>query len=207
MTHKFINGCTAHNTGIRNAAKKAGRPHYFTGKPCKNGHIANRATINGCCMECGRIKMAEFRKKITPEKKGEIDKLAAKRSAKWRAENKDHEGNRLAKEKYRINNRDKVNAATAKWAKNNRGKVMAYDAKRKADKIQRTPKWLTEDDHWMIAQAYDIAALRTKTLGFPWHVDHIIPLRGKRVSGLHVPLNLQVIPWVDNLSKSNRYEH
>jgi hypothetical protein len=42
--------------------------------------------------------------------------------------------------------------------------------------------------------------------GFPWHVDHIIPLQGEMVSGLHVPNNIQVIPWIDNVRKANSFE-
>ena len=72
--------------------------------------------------------------------------------------------------------------------------------------MQRTPKWLTEDDHWMIEQTYKFAALRTKMFGFAWHVDHIVPLQGKLVSGLHVPWNLQVIPAAENISKNNNFE-
>jgi len=82
----------------------------------------------------------------------------------------------------------------------------AYVRKRQASLLQRTPAWLTADDHWMMEQAYELAALRTKMFGFKWHVDHILPLQGKIVSGLHVPTNLQVIPWLDNIKKHNRYE-
>ena len=58
----------------------------------------------------------------------------------------------------------------------------------------------------MIRQAYELAQLRTKIFGFPWHVDHVLPLKGRLVSGLHTPINLQVIPGVDNLRKGNRAE-
>lgn len=78
-------------------------------------------------------------------------------------------------------------------------------ARRRAAKMQRTPAWLTVDDFWMLEQAYELAALRTKMLGFAWHVDHIIPLQGKLVSGLHVPTNIRVIPGVENVRKANRY--
>ena len=76
---------------------------------------------------------------------------------------------------------------------------------RRLAKLQRTPAWLTETDHWMIGQAYELAALRSKMTGFAWHVDHVVPLQGKTVSGLHTPYNLQVIPAAVNISKSNTF--
>jgi hypothetical protein len=85
-------------------------------------------------------------------------------------------------------------------------KVNAKENKRKAAKLQRVPCWLTPDDLWMIEQAYEICALRTKMTGIEWHVDHIIPLQGKNVSGLHTPYNLQVIPASVNTAKSNKFE-
>ena len=86
------------------------------------------------------------------------------------------------------------------------GKVNAKETSRKTAKLQRTPEWLTPDDHWMIEQAYDLAAFRTAMFGFAWHVDHIIPLQGKNVSGLHVPSNLQVIPALVNIAKNNHFK-
>jgi len=87
-----------------------------------------------------------------------------------------------------------------------RANTRANDAKRHAAKMKRTPSWLTADDFWLLEQAYELAALRTKMFGFSWHVDHKIPLQGKKVSGLHVPNNLQVVPWLDNVKKANRFE-
>lgn len=86
-----------------------------------------------------------------------------------------------------------------------KAKLRAHDAKRRTEKMKRTPAWLTKDDFWMIEQAYELAVLRTKLFGFAWHVDHVIPLQGKLVSGLHVPTNIQVIPWRDNVAKANKY--
>ena len=92
------------------------------------------------------------------------------------------------------------------WKKNNPAKVTANTTQRKKYIKQRTPKWLTEDDKWIIKEAYELSLLRKKMFGFDWHVDHIIPLRGKYVTGLHVPTNLQVIPGRENESKSNKFE-
>jgi hypothetical protein len=85
-------------------------------------------------------------------------------------------------------------------------RINAKENKRKAAKLKRMPVWLTADDHWMIKEAYALAALRTQMFGFSWHVDHVLPLQGKLVSGLHVPLNLQVIPGAQNTAKGNRFE-
>lgn len=95
--------------------------------------------------------------------------------------------------------RDKVYVA------NNRHKVNAKLRKRYASKMQRTPAWLSEDDLWLMEQAYELADIRTKLFGFVWHVDHVIPLQGTLVSGLHVPHNLQVVPALENRRKSNRF--
>jgi hypothetical protein len=68
------------------------------------------------------------------------------------------------------------------------------------------PKWVDSEELWLIKEVYDLAALRTKLFGFSWHVDHIVPLQGALVSGLHTIGNLQVIPGVENMSKSNKFE-
>ena len=83
--------------------------------------------------------------------------------------------------------------------------MLALKAKRRSDILKRTPKWLTADDFWLIRQAYELAKLRTVVTQIDWQVDHVIPLRGKRVSGLHVPSNLRVVPTSVNLRKGNKY--
>ncbi len=77
---------------------------------------------------------------------------------------------------------------------------------RKSAKLKRTPAWLTEFDLLKIKCLYQLAAMRTRESGYDWHVDHIIPLQGAFVSGLHVPSNLRVIPAIDNMRKSNLHE-
>ena len=53
---------------------------------------------------------------------------------------------------------------------------------------------------------YSIAAMLTRENKEPWHIDHIIPLQGKMVSGLHVPSNLQVMLGSENIGKKNKFE-
>lgn len=131
------------------------------------------------------------------------ERIAASKK-QWTIENADHKAaqDRL----YAQQNPEKKTLARKKWSAANPGEDKAAKAKNRAARIKRIPTWLNEDDEWMIAQAYELAALRTKLFGFAWHVDHVIPLNGKKASGLHVPTNLQVIPWLDNLRKGNRVE-
>ena len=77
--------------------------------------------------------------------------------------------------------------------------------KRYAAKKHRTPAWLTKIDAERIENVYKLATLQSKITGTIWHVDHIIPLQGKYVSGLHVPANLRAIPGADNIRKRNSY--
>lgn len=84
-------------------------------------------------------------------------------------------------------------------------KINAYFAKRRALKLQRTPKWLTIDDFRFMKLFYTEAAILYKKTGIKYHVDHIVPLQGKNVSGLHVPWNLQLLTGFENCSKNNKF--
>lgn len=105
-------------------------------------------------------------------------------------------------------NRDRHNRKCNAWAKNNPDKVNARTARRYATKTQATPTWVLDnaDFRWMITEAYALAKLRQKMLGGVWEVDHVVPLRGKMVSGLHTPWNLQVVQAHENRRKSNTFE-
>lgn len=188
----------------------------MTGVPCKQGHVALRITGNGVCTECRRAadrKKYHADPKTAIEKKqafyrSNVDAIRQKRRDRYAANPEKEKA--IAKERsamWRKLNPDKVKAHKAikdAYKKANPHKSAALLAKRRAAKKCRTPSWLTSDQLWMIEQAYELASLWSKATGFAWHVDHICPLQGKDVSGLHVPWNLQVIPWRDNLSKSNK---
>jgi hypothetical protein len=107
---------------------------------------------------------------------------------------------------YREKNRKKINAYSGEWIKSNRLSSTLHTAKYRAAKLQRTPHWLTEFDLLKIKCLYQLAAMRTRESDYTWDVDHIIPLKGRLVSGLHVPDNLRVIPATENKRKLNKYE-
>ena len=108
--------------------------------------------------------------------------------------------------------------ATAEWGRKNRERKLAHSRKwkaanpamcsaacmrRHAAKLQRTPAWA---DHGLIEAFYMEAAHRTEQSGERHEVDHVYPLQGKLVSGLHVHENLLVITKSENAKKRNSFE-
>jgi hypothetical protein len=84
-----------------------------------------------------------------------------------------------------------------------RARSAAVTAKRRAARIERTPEWA---DPGSVKDIYRAASEITAETGIPHHVDHIIPLQGKKVSGLHHQDNLMIVPSAVNLSKNNRFD-
>lgn len=82
----------------------------------------------------------------------------------------------------------------------------AHQRHRVACQLKATPPWLSPDDILRTRCIYEVAAMRNRESDDSWHVDHIVPLRGKTVCGLHVPWNLRVIRAEENLKKGNRLE-
>lgn len=110
------------------------------------------------------------------------------------------------KQEWAENNRDRIKAAKDRWKKNNRDKHLEQSKLNKIARAKRVPKWVNSEERWLINEAYKLARERTKRFGFDWHVDHVIPLRGSNVCGLHTIANLQVIPAKENLHKLNKFK-
>lgn len=141
------------------------------------------------------------------------------RAKVWRAENKERkaeldaaygkthraESNTRVKA-YKKANPEKTKTSNQKWVTKNRDKVRHYSLERVAARHRAVPSWYGELDRFVAEEAACLAVLREKTTGLKWHVDHIIPLRGKTVCGLHVWNNFAVIPARLNMSKGNRYK-
>lgn len=176
-------GCGA---GRKDAVAR-GLPRYFSGKPCRHGHIAERVTASRTCVECARAIHKRFRDK-DPEA-CRADNRA--RNQKMWATRGDYHALSYAK------HRDAIRARLAKWLAAHPGAKNAYNARRRHRAARATPWWLTDAQLAEIRSFYDDAARR----GAGWSVDHIVPLQGKTVCGLHVPWNLRVITGTENQSK------
>ena len=106
---------------------------------------------------------------------------------------------------YREHNKEVLKPRAAERRKKNKAQLLAYTVKRRLSKIHRTPKWLSKEQINEIASYYIMAKELEKV--FPWKqcVDHIVPLQGKTVSGLHVPWNLQILSASMNIEKGNKF--
>lgn len=176
----------------RSEAIAIGAKWYFTGKPCKHGHAAKRQTSSKGCSECQKIAFAKW------ESKNLEYRAKAKRKARSEHPERFREIQRKSRQKNAKSHRqrclDRYKAKKPEYIANNK--------RRLADKAQRTPAWA---NHQEIKKIYAQASLKTATTGVEYHVDHIVPLRGKFVSGLHVEYNLQVIPKAENMRKYNKW--
>lgn len=148
------------------------------------------------CKTCQK----EYRRKYLAENKEVV--LKAQRGYRKKNKEKVAEEQRRSYRKHR-----KVRLEKSKeYQKNNPEKVTARNAKRKASKLQATPPWLTVEQLKEIESFYWLCKDLRAITGEEYHVDHIVPLQSKTVCGLHVPWNLQVLPWDINISKGIKYD-
>jgi hypothetical protein len=105
---------------------------------------------------------------------------------------------------YTLANREKQNALSKVWYENNKARALQKVLRRRTAKTKATPDWLSEGDKKNITAIYEMSCRITKCLGIKHHVDHIVPLRGNGVCGLHVPWNLAAIPASLNIRKYNK---
>jgi len=183
----------------REEAKKTGSKYYFTGQPCKHGHIAPRKT-KGACVDCLKIEWA----------KGNETR------AEYFKQYNQSEASQKAKKEYYERNKEQVIARAAarpveqrrlhreKYKAQNPELYKAFTSVRRRRHKNATPKWITPEQKLAMRNLYLKAQELTKIAGERYVVDHIIPLISPEVCGLHVPWNLRVITQEENLKKSNK---
>ena len=101
--------------------------------------------------------------------------------------------------------KDHYSAYGKAYRQANKARRCAQQMKRQAAQLKRTPKWLTKEQYKEIEQFYIDAEYLTQYTKVKFEVDHIIPLQGKNISGLHVPGNLQILTEAENMSKGNKF--
>lgn len=126
------------------------------------------------------------------------------------ADKKSYEKNKQQKleaaKQYRLLNLEAIKTKNKLWRLTNPDYIQTKNKERHAAKLQRLPKWLTLDDLQQIQNIYTECRKISIESGIIHHVDHIIPLQGKLVSGFHTPNNLRIVSALENLTKHNKYE-
>jgi len=177
------NFCQKHYDNLRRRGDPLAEPVLEKQLPCAAPGCGSLRHANGLCNKHLQRKRRENPTYRTKEyvqlkawRQANPEKLAAQQARKY------------------VRQKDALNAYCAQWKKDNRESYNAYLAQRKKRVRQATPPWA------------DMSAIRAFYEACPkgYHVDHIIPLNGKNVSGLHTVENLQYLPAVENLKKSNK---
>lgn len=156
--------------------------------------------FNNQCKSCEKTRNAAYRQ----TKEG---KAAMARGAK--KHNRTEKGKK-SKRKFVTSTAGKICRARADKKRRNteEGKAAhaAIQANRRAKKLEATPKWLTKEQKLQIKQFYIDAARLTIETGILHHVDHILPLQGEGIRGLHTPWNLQILAESENAKKNNSFD-
>ena len=180
---------------------------------CVNGHLAERNDF-GRCKECQReadkrwrerhpkkaLKRARDWDRKNPERRRENarnsrarkSELINQKQREWRAKNPDK--TRIYLRTYFEKNRELFKRLNEKWKALNPDKVRTMGRRGQAARRACMPKWA---DRTAIKAIYDKCPVGH-------HVDHVLPIKGKNVCGLHVPENLQYLPAIENIKKGNR---
>ena len=155
------------------------------------------------CTKCAEVKVFEDFSRSGRGPQGRESRCKVCRSEyqrlEWYPKNKKaiQERKREYSRKYCSEHKEAARLRLRKWQRDNPTRVAYHNNKRRAARLNATPPWLTAE-HWdEIAEIY-------ANCPAGYHVDHIVPLLGESVRGLHVPWNLRIIPAEENLSKGNR---
>lgn len=174
----------------RAQARASGAVRYFTGLPCKKGHIAERQTSNGTCVLCAREIAADCVARNPDGKRAS--------NAKYYEANSDKV--KLLNATWRAENPEEMRAIRQRHYRSNKADYLSWSSFREEYVKLATPAWA---DKAAITTIYREAARLSAETGVPHDVDHIVPLRGHNVCGLHVPWNLRPLPASKNRGKDN----
>lgn len=185
--------------------------------------LSSKKILRAACKSCHCVRAKEWRSlnrdKVRAQKRRAYHRDPGKHVAtvaEWRKKNpekydaqnkrlwanRDREAERAQKKEWKRANPDLVRESGARYRKNNPATIAAQTRRGQAARLQAVPAWA---NHAAIEQFYSKARELTLATGIPHEVDHIVPIRGETVCGLHVEYNLCVLTSFENRSKGNRH--
>jgi hypothetical protein len=204
-----------------NGTKVSGDPRFSSRcKKCHNVKVVEwqkknaskvKEYVRNSCKKAYDANPEKYREKSAKRRLANPDahKTRVKASYLKKQKNIDEvelERRRRNSKRWAALNKEKIKKISSSWVKRNTAKNSSKQALRRTIKLQSSPKWLTAIQKAQIQEFYDICAAVSMQTSIKHHVDHICPLNGKNVKGLHVPWNMQVIPASENIRKSNRVD-
>lgn len=208
----------------RSEALAKGLTRFFQGRVCVAGHVSEQYVKGGRCVTCAIEKSKEQSKlgkkapgKYNPEQKADYynrnkDRIKEKRLAEAASKiglTLDQYVSKIEAKKAAASTKNgkRTKEQSARYSRSyyikSKAKIIAANKAKKAAKLKRVPPWANTAE---IMSFYKLAQHLTATTGIEHHVDHIIPLAGLNVSGLHCQHNLRVITATENLTKGNRFD-
>ena len=115
------------------------------------------------------------------------------------------ESNKARSAEWRKRNLEQSRRNVSDWQKLNQSRCREISRRYALSKRNAAPPWLTEKHREEMEAIYWLALDLRAVSGQEYHVDHIVPLQGKKICGLHVPWNLQILPADLNIAKRNKH--
>lgn len=193
---------------------------FVSTRPCNRGHVGERYVAGHTCVVCAKMRAAQryeakreaivaqvteryrqdpetHKKRVALRRRKHPQKVRAEK----RAEYERHRDEYIARARRNDLARPELRRA---WRAKHRRQLNHIAALHQALRRKRAPPWLTAEHKRAMRGFYDEARRLTVSTGIPHEVDHIVPLVGAVVSGLHVPWNLQILTRATNRSKKNK---
>lgn len=157
--------------------------------------------------ERNRLYYLRNRDKILERsRKWSMDNPAKRRAIALRWIRNNPEKHAASRRKWIENNQDKHRATKRAWSAANRDRACLYSVNRLKQIKRSTPHWLSKWHKDEMALIYSLKYDMQNVCGQVMEIDHIVPLQGKNVCGLHVPWNLRIVTRVVNRRKHNHLE-
>jgi len=187
---------------------------YYTGKSCSSGHFSER-WVSGKCIDCYNEYKENNRQQLLiqrSEYRKNNKNLIRSRDKQYWVDNKDIISNKRKSDPeineyqrhYKRTNRVEIAAKMKAYRIKNHDIIAENRSRYRASKLNATPPWFSKEHRIAVRKLHHKARELTIQTSIVHSVDHIIPLQGDTVCGLHVPWNLRVVTLSENCSKSNK---